>query len=64
MSGADETPAERLVELESRYLHMDHLLARLNEVVVEQQASLEKLARQVATLREELENLRRDGAGA
>jgi SlyX protein len=45
---------ERVIELESRHLHVENLLEKLNEVLVEQQAAIERLEREVARLREEL----------
>ena len=42
---------ERLVELESRDMHHENLLEKLNAVVIEQQATIERLRREVERLR-------------
>lgn len=47
-------PAQRLIDLESRLLHQEHLLEKLNGVVIEQAAALERLQRLLAQLREQV----------
>ncbi len=43
---------ERVVELESRHMHLESMLDKLNEVVIEQQGMIERLQREIAQLRE------------
>lgn len=45
---------DRLDELESHYMHLEKLYEQLNEVVIDQQAELDQLRRDVKALREEL----------
>ena len=45
---------ERLVELESRHMHQEHLIDELNGVLIEQRHSIERLERDLALLREQL----------
>lgn len=51
----------RLIELESRHLHLEDLLEKLNEVVIEQQGAIERLVREVARLRDEIRAWREPG---
>lgn len=44
----------RLVDIETRYTHLERQVAELSEVIYEQQKLLEALRRQVAELRDRL----------
>jgi uncharacterized coiled-coil protein SlyX len=43
---------ERMIELESRFMHMERLLEKLDEVLLEHQGVLERLTLEVRALRE------------
>ncbi len=45
---------ERVIELESRHLHLEHLLEKLNAVVIDQQATIERMEREIERLQVEL----------
>jgi len=45
---------KRLVELESRHMHQEHLVDELNQVVIEQRERLERLERELNRLRAEM----------
>jgi SlyX protein len=46
---------ERIVELEIRYTHQQRMLEELSEVVLEQGRALERLGRELETLRGRVE---------
>ena len=48
------SPDERLSHLESSLMHVEKLYEQLNEVVIEQQDQIERLTRELGTLREAL----------
>ena len=45
---------ERLVELESRHMHQEHLIDELNGVLIEQRGIIDRLTRDVERLKEQL----------
>ena len=47
------SPDERLSHLESHFMHVEKLYEQLNEVVIEQQGQIERLTRELRTLREQ-----------
>ena len=49
----DRSPDERLSRLESHFMHVEKLYEQLNEVVIEQQDQIERLTRELGTLREQ-----------
>ena len=55
---APKNTEERLIELESRTLEQEHLLQKLNEVIIEQQAQIDRLKQKLEELRHEV----REGA--
>jgi len=44
----------RLIEIESRHMHQEHLLEELNQVVVAQRETIERLERALQQLRADL----------
>jgi SlyX protein len=50
----------RLTDLEVKFMHVEKLCEQLNDVVVEQQAQIDRMAREVATLRDALDIVRND----
>lgn len=54
---------ERLIELELRYTHLQHLVDQLNDVIVSQQRELDLLARELRELRGAVAGASRDGSG-
>lgn len=46
---------EKLIELETKFSYQEDLLAELNEIVVKQQRQLDELLRQMAALKDQLE---------
>lgn len=46
---------ERLTDLESRYTHQERIIEELLETVYRQQQTLDRLEREVAELREQLQ---------
>ena len=44
----------RLIELESRHMHQEHLLGELNQVVIGQRKQIERLERELQRLRAEM----------
>ena len=55
--------AARLVELENRAMHQEHLLDKLNAVIVEQRNEIDRLGREVGRLREQLAAAPQDAGG-
>ncbi len=47
---------ERLVELETRYMHQEQVLSDLSDIVYRQEQSIERLERDLRLLREEMSN--------
>ena len=45
---------ERLIELETKISYQDHLIGELNDVVIRQQAQLNKLEKEIRQMREHL----------
>ena len=45
---------ERLVELESRHMHQEHLIDELNGVLIDQRRIIERLERELAVLQEQM----------
>jgi len=45
---------ERLVELESRHMHQEHLIDELNSVLIEQRKVVDRLAREVERLKDQV----------
>jgi SlyX protein len=45
---------DRLVELEIRYMHQQRLVAELSDVVYQQQQSLQRIERDIAQIRDQL----------
>ena len=48
---------ERITDLEIRFMHQSRLLEELNELVYEQQQSLERLEKEVKQLREQMRDI-------
>ena len=46
---------DRLTELEMQFMHLEKRYEQLNEVVIEQQAAIERLTRELASLRESIQ---------
>jgi uncharacterized coiled-coil protein SlyX len=44
----------RLIELESRSMHQEHLLDQLNAALIEQRTLLERLQRELARLKDQV----------
>lgn len=42
---------QRLIDLESRFSHQDHFLEQLNKIVVAQQATIERLEKDILDLK-------------
>jgi SlyX protein len=64
-SGMDTAPqelADRLTELEIKAAYADDLLDQLNMTIYRQQQQIDRLAEQVAQLREQSRNAAQDGA--
>lgn len=51
---ADKSIEERLVDLESRHMHQEHLVDELNSVLIDQRKVIDRLEREVARLKEQV----------
>lgn len=51
---SDQRQEERMIDLETRLTHQDHMLSELNDVVTGQQASLMKLERLCRSMAERI----------
>jgi SlyX protein len=63
MADADRQ-VERLTELEMLVMHLQHDLEQMNEVVLRQQAEIDKLKTTISRLQEDLSGLAEDQDGA
>lgn len=57
MNTPQANTAARLDDLETRIAHQDRMLAEMNEVITAQWDKIDVLERQIARLRDELQNM-------